>query len=292
LAWWGEGEAAEEGLARVLDHPRFALAARGLAGGMLALAGRDRALDSIFKDTGRYIAAMCAFYLHETEGLTLAGLKALCARTGYLSAGRARALLQFLEHLGFVAAGPAATYRLTDVFLASWAAQHRAALAAATALEPAIGAMLAAEEPAFLRAFGRVHAHGLLSTVDRAAPAPELLRAFMHAHAGTQVVWTLIEEAQDGAFPPLRVGPISHSALARRFGVSRVHIRRMFAQAAAERLVRLEPDRRIVFEHRAREQIRVLYAAQLLWILMSAAQARVEPERPSRMYNCDADPTC
>src|SRR4051812_46615382 len=100
LAWW---EAADldpmAALAVLMAHPALGRAVKVLARNMLNVAARDRVLDSLFKDAGRYVAAMWALYLHDTGGLTLARLKEVCARSGLLSPGRARALLLFLEHL-------------------------------------------------------------------------------------------------------------------------------------------------------------------------------------------------
>ena len=54
--------------APVASHAAFPQAVRALASNMLALAERDHTLDGVFKDAGRYIAAMCAFHLHASGG--------------------------------------------------------------------------------------------------------------------------------------------------------------------------------------------------------------------------------
>ena len=76
---------------KVAGHPGFAQAVRTLGGNMLSIAASDRALDGVFKDAGRYVVAMFAVYLDVTGGVTLPALKEICARSGYLSPGRARA---------------------------------------------------------------------------------------------------------------------------------------------------------------------------------------------------------
>jgi hypothetical protein len=84
--------------AALLANPLLPEATRVFAVSMLVDA--DAALDSIFKDAGRYIVAMC--------GVTLPRLTAMFAARAYVSAGRARSLLGFLCHLGFLTEVPAA----------------------------------------------------------------------------------------------------------------------------------------------------------------------------------------
>lgn len=266
-------------LGAVLAHPRFPQAAQALASQMLALSARDRTLDSIFKDAGRYVAAMCAFYLFAEGELTLPRLKAICVRSRLLSPGRARSLLQFLEHLGYVEAatrgrgGVATVYLPTAAFIAAWEAQLRVALEAARMIEPAMAQVLdRLHEIETLKAFAHIHAHGLVnSTADGDAVMP-FIGAFLHHHAGCQVAWVLIESSEDGAFPPQRCGPIMLAALARRFGVSRIHVKRIFDNGARAELSSLGGDGMVTLTPAAREQIGVLYGVQLAQVLSAAAR--------------------
>lgn len=263
-----------------MAHERLAAAARALATGMLALSARDRALDSIFKDAGRYVAAMCAFNLHAEDELTLPRLKAICAETGFLSPGRARSLLQVLEHLGYVAplargrGGAATVYAATPAFLAAWEAQLRVALDAARMIEPAIGRVLERlHEPQTLRTFTRLHTEGLVASAAAGdGGVLPFVSAFLHHHAGMQVVWVLIEGSQDGAFPPQRAGPIALAALARRFGVSRIHVKRIFDDADRADLSHLDADGVVTLAPAAREQLTILYGVQLTQLLSAAAR--------------------
>ena len=286
LQWWaGPGQDVGPGLARVASHPALPAAVRTLARGMLELAAQDQALDSVFKDGGRYIGATAAFHLNETAGLTLQALKATCLRSGLLSPGRARALLQVLEHLGCAertsAASRAARYRLTAGFLAAWEAQLRAALTAARELEPELDLLLERADGTVVKAFGRHHAEALLSNPTGDVRAPGFLRVFVHAHAGNQIVWALLSGDDTAGFPPERTGPLSISALSRRFGVSRVHISRMFQRAVNEGLARREDDGGLHFEPQTREEIQLAYCWQLAQILAAAARAAHDHELPS-----------
>src|SRR3954470_18320165 len=135
LASWDAGEPVTDALyARMEAHEAFPRAVRALAGNMLELGDSDPALAGIFKDAGRYVTAMCAASM--PEGVTLTGLKALCAQFGLLSPGRARAVLFYMRYLGYVSLwsarkgrGPA-QYRLTEPFTLAWRAQFRTALRA------------------------------------------------------------------------------------------------------------------------------------------------------------------
>jgi hypothetical protein len=103
LLWWDiDGALAQERSADLMDNPRFADAVRALASNMMAAGAGDKKLDGIFKDAGRYVAAMLAIHLHTSGGLTLPRLKELCKAFGFLSPGRARAMLIYLQYLGYV----------------------------------------------------------------------------------------------------------------------------------------------------------------------------------------------
>jgi hypothetical protein len=277
LMWWDGAEADPmAGLACLMAHPALGLAVRAMAANMRELLADDRTLDSLLKDAGRYVAAMGALYLHDTGGLTLARLKAFCTRSSLLSPGRARALLLFLEHLGYVerttAPGAGALYVPTASFRAAWRAQLRAALEAGRVLEPQLDWVLDSADPQVLETFGGLHAKGLVDALEGGMPVLDFLRVFIHPHAGHLIVGTLMTTAQGEAFPPERAGPISVSALSRSFGVSRIHISRIFADAEREGLARLDRDGMVHFEPKAREEMTFFNAAQFAQILAAAAK--------------------
>ena len=259
----------------VAAHPDLGPAVRTLASEMMARAERDRVLDGVFKDAGRYLAAMWAFMLDQAGGLTLARMKAIAAATGMISPGRARALLQFLEHIGYVQRRPAgrtSAYAATPVFLSAWRAHLIAALQAGAVLEPGVEMLLQAVDPAVVLSFGRFHAESLMAALGSGVQAMPFLEAFMHPYAGNQIVWTMLAVAEGDAFPPERAGPISLSAMSRRFGVSRIHINRLFRRAEAAGLVRLDREGVVHFQPAARAELHLLYVAQLTHILIAAGQ--------------------
>ena len=276
-AWHGAEADVFAAVKRVAEHPGFADASRTLASGMLTLAGSDRVLDAIFKDAGRYSATMWGFALHEDGGLTLPRLKAVCTRSGLLSAGRARALLQFLEHFGYLQqqAGPRRTalYVPTLAFLAAWDRQFVAALQAARFIVPDIGVLLDPAQSAGRQAYGRIHAEGMLAAMQAEPEVSAFLKVFLHPYAGNHLVWTLLVTSSDPDFPPRHCGPVSIAGLARTCGVSRMQVARIFREAAVEGLAELDSHGVVRFHAAAREQLTFFYAIQLVLILAAAARA-------------------
>lgn len=278
LDTWRGAEADVLGaVGRVAAHPQFATAARTLAANMLSLGADDPALGSIFMDAGRYCVAMWAFALHDEGGLTLPQLKAMCARSRLLSPGRARALLQFLEHLGYLqrrvgGPGGADIYAPTPLFLAAWDRHFLAALEAARRIAPDIAPFVDPTQPALRQTFGRIHAYGMLNAMQSEAVVVAYLRVFLHPYAGNHIIWTLIV-SDHLEFPPRCAGPVSISGLARDCGASRVQVARIFHEAAEEGLADLGPDGFVTVHTSAREQLGFLYAVQMVQILAAAAQA-------------------
>src|ERR1700744_3813316 len=88
-SWVADARVPDSLRARMIAHPAYPAAARALAANMMAAGDADKALDGIFKDAGRYLAAVLAIYLHVSGGLTLPRLKEICPATGFLSPGRA-----------------------------------------------------------------------------------------------------------------------------------------------------------------------------------------------------------
>lgn len=280
LASWRGAEADMfTAIPRVQTLSGFADASRALARAMLELAAADRVLDALFKDAGRYFAAMWGFALHEDGGLTLPRLKDVCARSGLLSPGRARALLQFLEYFAYVEPrvaprGPT-VYIPTPAYLSAWDRHFMASLAAARLIEPGVALLLSDGEEAaeMRRAYGHIHAQGLLGGMSAEPPGFSILRVFLHPYAGNHVVWTLLASGIDTQFPPERAGPVSIAGLARGCGAARSQVARIFREAEEAGLATLQSDGVVVFSDDARQQFRFFYAVQFVQILAAAARA-------------------
>jgi hypothetical protein len=283
LARWNvSGAELEHAYTRMSAHPRFSDAVRVFASNFLEAGDKDKALGGIFKDAGHYVAAMIAIYLHLTGGLTLPRLKELCVSSGFVSPGRARALLLYLQYLGYVELFPvragrhASRYIPSASFLSAWRNQLRAALGGALIVEPAAALILDRLDSApVFELFAKIHAVGLLE----AAPAEDNTargRAILHRKAGSQIIWSLIVADEANAFPSGKAVSFSIAGAARRFGVSRVHVRRFLDAAAEEGLLRVEKDGGVVFEEFGRGTLALLYAGQLVQILRAAAMTLFE----------------
>jgi len=281
LMSWGPGRPlAEDAYSRVLADPNFGRAARALCAGMADLAEADRALDGVFKDAGRYVAALWAMYLHATDGITLPRLKAVCASSRLLSPGRARAMLIYLQHLGYLAPEPAdadarppVRYRPTAVFREAWARHFKVALDAAALIEPAAAEVGAAmDQPGMLERFCAHHAHGLLESARASDHTAPYMAVFMHRHAGNQIAQTLVLDEDGEGFPSTRPIAINAGAMARRFAVSRIHVRRLLAAAEREGVLESTAEG-VRFTEAARRFVRFNYASQLVQLLSAAAGA-------------------
>lgn len=281
LSWETCAGAPGEGVVRVLAHPHAGRAARALAANMLASLERDEALARICKDAGRYVAAMAALDLHFDGGLTLPKLKDACFASGFLSRGRARAVLRALQQLQCLEPGaPSGThgahrYVPTRRFLDAWCDHLRAALDAACLIEPAAAPVRdRLHDPCTAAVFIRLQCAGLLrgAADGRSAPMPALMRVIMHHDAGFQLTWHLLGAyAADDEFPPGAAVHLSIAALARRFNVSRVHVRRLLEAATREGVLEVTVSGEVRFAEAVGEEIRFLYAAQLAQLLASAA---------------------
>ncbi len=254
----------------------FVEAARRWAATMLVLSEQDRAVDGIFKDAGRFVAAMCAVSMRE-EGVTLVKLKALCARFGLLSAGRARAVLLFLRYLGYVdvwgqkSANGTRIYKVNPNFIAAWRLQLEAIIANLHLLEPRVGKLLEhLDDDAIFDAICASQIDELANDVEALNRFPEITQIFVNRSAGSQVLWYLLSFHRDEVFPSPKPVPLNPSLLAGRFNVSTVHIRRILNAAIAANLLRWVDEGHLIFTPKALANLYDFYGAQMSCLLRTA----------------------
>jgi hypothetical protein len=190
-----------------------------------------------------------------------------------------------MRYLGYVvpdpirARGEPTRYRPTESFVASWRKQVRAALAAAQIIDADVGLLLSRmEEDTVLERFARIQGEGLLSSAQEADQDMALLRVFVHRHAGTQLIWSMLLSDEE-TFPPAKPIVLSVSALSRRFDVSRIHLRRMLDNAKREGLLALNDDGAVTLLPALRGMLDTLYATQLIRLLGAAAQTLAEVQK-------------
>lgn len=290
LEWEALGGSPLLGCSRLLAHPRFQAAARALAKNMLDICV-DNGLRGIFKDAGRYVAAMWALYLHGAGELTLPALKRICLRSGLLSPGRARSVLLYLLHLRYIEPAKdqsrcgAVRYVPTASFHSAWASHLRAAVSAAAIIEPGAKHVLdALDRPEVIDTLNRIQSEGLLGASRASQQDSPYFRIFMHRHAGSQIAWMLMTSPHGATdFPPREPVSLPVASIARRFEISRVHVRRLFDDARAEGLIEADERGAICFTDGAGAFIRHIYAAQLVQLLASTAGTlRARPELHSQ----------
>jgi AraC-like DNA-binding protein len=248
----------------VAEHPAFGAAARRFAANILAVADADRTLAAVFKDAGHYVTAMSAAYLDTRGGLTLTLLRQICAATGLLTANRAAALIDFMQHIGVLAPAADQGYRTTPAFRRAWCRHLQAAIEPAAMLDPALAAVAAAlEDPAHYQHFLSVQASRLYALASGPDPFPSLGASFLHPLAGCAILHTLALTCTDAAFVPIESASVPLAELSRRFGVSQPHVRRLLKRAEANRfLLHVGPSRR-AFHPEGFPTIRYHYAAHL-----------------------------
>ena len=285
--WDRDDIASDEALALLMAQPGFPAAARTLTVNMLHAYSSDQGVQGIFKDAGRYVAAMLAIYLDASGGLTLPRLKTLCAAFGMLSPGRARALLLYLRYLRYVEPAPTprgqpVRYVPTASFVTAWRRHMVAALEAAVVAEPALEPFMNRLcAPDALDIVTRIQSEGLLSAVDSQGARTHLplYTVFIHRHAGSQVLWRLIAGSED--FPPRRTPAIPAAEMARLFAVSRIHVRRMMDDAERCGFLSRETDGALLFSPGAREEVEAHFAVQLASLARAASKTVLELTQPA-----------
>jgi hypothetical protein len=279
LLWAGDDDAQEEYFALLTRHPRFPQAARSLSANMLAQAETDPAFDGLHKDAGRFIAGCWAMSLHVSGGLTLPRLKEICTRSGIMSPGRARSMLQFFLFLHYVEALPSGErgaptcYVPTPAMLDSWGKMVRLGLEAVSVVEPAVDVVLSRlGESAILAEFMGHLGSGYLPSV-LGKPYTQFIDVFVEPHAGMQLIDLIVLTGQgEDEFPPRLPVAMSINAAAQRLRVSRAHIRRLLERAQSERLLTRGEDGSILLSDNMRFVVRYALALRLYGFLSCAAK--------------------
>jgi hypothetical protein len=277
--WVSDGAIPEATSSRLISDPRLPGAIRVLAVNGLKASANDKALDGLCKDAGRYFAGMLVVYLHATDQLTLPNLKAYCATTKLLSPGRARALLSYLRYLKFIDEVPAelrkgpTRYTATPALLTAWRSQLRAALQAACTIEPAVRIVLdRLDDPDVFFTFIKIQTNEMIDGIGSSDARRDdpFMRIIVHRHAGARILLSLLAAADE--FPPAKPIPLSVSATAQRFGVSRIHVQRMLDEAQSGGLLSRTDRGEIVFAESTKTYMRYFYPMQMIRLFSATAR--------------------
>lgn len=258
-------------------RPGFAEAGRALNRAKVEVTA-DPVMAVLTRDAGHYVTAALTFGLHQEDGITAPRLEAACAQTRFISPGRARALLDYLRHVGFLElAAPrqgraAARYVPTRRFVDTWCLRMRRGLEATLPFEPAVeGFLTCLDDPEIAMTFARHRGAALIAALGRAQGHDlPFVRIFNHRLGGGRALAVLLSrDAGDGPFATAAV-PWSLDDMVQRCGVSRVQTKRLFDDAVAEGLVRIEGNQ-LTWQDSARWFIVYACAFELTAMLASAA---------------------
>jgi AraC-like DNA-binding protein len=271
---------------RTYADPDFPHAIRAMSRNMLDAAAENRALDAIAKDGGRFVATIWALYLDATGGLTLPRLKEICASSGILSPGRARAVLLFLRHLRYIEVvreqkrGEPAHYRPTPGLIDTWNLLTRKRLEAARILEPALDHILSRlDDPKVRETMVRHEGGGLFSVTSSVDMKNPFFDIFLHRHAGMQMLHTIMVSAEpDDDYVPKKPVPVTIGAIARRLSVSRTHVKRMLNAAEKAGLLSGAETGAITLSEEMRFLLRYVMTSLLMSNIIVAS--KVVRERP------------
>jgi hypothetical protein len=278
LAWDTGAIIPPESYMRLRANPGYPGAIRWLARAMLESADADPAIDGILKDAGRKVAALCTAMLHGSGGITLPRLKALMTQLGLASPGRARLLLIYMGYLRFIElrpvrlAGAPAVYLPTDKFLNTYTAHLRQVVEATAWIAPASATVAEAfGDPRTFHSFVQHLTQGFLDSTAQGHDVDNYFEVFSHRHAGAQILNQLVSDAPGDGFPPSGSIPFATAAAARRFHVSRPHIRRLF-QAAVEAELIEASDGAVRFTDAGQDMIEWVFATKMIVYLGAVAR--------------------
>ena len=239
-------------------HPALPRAAAGFAASLIDTYQGNALLNALMNDRGRVMLGLFVLYLEvlpfpgaeergdDALGATLGTVQSLCRQTGLCSAGRVASMLAAMRFGGYIAVRTdphdhrrrilVPTDKLADLNRHRWVQQF-------TAMAPIfpgaglVPARLRSREfrTAFLRELGVPFLAGF-----RVLGHVPVLEALAESNAGLLLLSSLWLRDLAGERQSAQPVPISVSALARRFCVSRAHVRNMLAAAAFRGLLARE----------------------------------------------------
>lgn len=234
-------------VALLRSHPAFPDAVRLMLKGIVEIYQGNRVLNQVMNDRGRVVFGFLALHLHYSRspddpasGLTASRMKSLCGETGLCSPGRATAMLLLMRYAGYlVPAGGEADRRSrllvpTERMLNSQRERISCQFRAMSLLmQEGNDALTNLHSEKFLaelaHRFGEAFCAGY-----RILDSSPALYPLAERNAGMMILFSLFLAADTGGdSSSARAVPVSISALARRFGVSRPHVLKLLRDAEA-----------------------------------------------------------
>ena len=258
-----------EALAALRAHPRFDEAVLHLARGSLQeFAAADETGRWMFRDLGRSSLYLAAVILDSTEtGLTASILAKLARANDTASRGRVMAFLRRAEAAGEVVVpagkGPWTRRRLTlqPAFIDRFRKGNRIYADALARLSPEVAPLAARlDEAVFFRSFALWVG---VASQRAGTPVGRSERLFLERDRGMSILFRLMVSQSGPGERLLHSAPLSRSRLSREFGVSRIHINRLLADAAAAGLLSCPSPERLVFSAAFSEAVEQMLALTL-----------------------------
>ncbi len=242
-----------ETMAALQRMPRFRQAAAAIAVDSVEYYQGRWLANRVLNDRARFVMAMFMLFLHYSwradvanSGLTAARLREVCVGVGLCSAGRVEAMLLMMRASGYLERAEDAgdrrvrryvpTAKLVDLHRE----RHRRLLSAIDTLrgDTAFAARICGgNDDAAYRRFTLAMGYGYFAGYRIIDAAPVLEKIIDRDVGLPLLICVLLASADYAAFASEKFRTTSVAGLARRFNVSRVHVRSVLRDAEARGLV-------------------------------------------------------
>jgi hypothetical protein len=247
-----------EAIAAMLRLPRFRQAAAAIAADSIEYYQGRWLANRVLNDRARFLMAMFMLFLHynrradvASSGLTAARLREICVGVGLCSAGRVEAMLLMMRASGYLERaedsddGRVRRYVPTAKLLDLHRERHRRVFSAIDMLtgDTAYASRICGgNDDAPYRRFILTMGYGYLGGY-RIVHAVPVLQNIIDRDVGLPLMLCVFLSSPGYAeFAPEKFRTTSVAGLARRFNVSRVHVRSVLRDAAAAGLVQRNDD--------------------------------------------------
>jgi hypothetical protein len=238
-------------IARLRAHPQFADAVKHIARSLTEIYQGNRIMNAMLNERARgqigYLVLMMQWAAQEqpgTQGVTMSRMKAACTRLNYCSPNRVDSIMAMMRLFGYVRfeSDPydqrvrviVPTEKLIGNYVERWR-RHFQAMALVLP-EGEIG-LAALQRPGFAAAFAREIFREYSAGLRVANASPEI-DTFLDRNCGMMILLFLVSKGlPDEALPGALRATFTVSGLARRFAVSRTHVRKLLTDAESEGLV-------------------------------------------------------
>lgn len=292
----GEGRLPSRAeIERIKADANFPAALKLAATGFVDLYQKNRLLNRLINDRARTLFGFAMLDLHYSgqgdgqPGFTVTRAQEFCVKHGLCSAGRAAAMIALMRFAGYVEVLPLQRdrrlrlYGITPKLLATHHERWRRMFEAIATVQPDMRAAIAAlDRPSFTPAYARILTEDFRAGVRVLAGSAPELGLFAERNSGMIILFSLIAAAADDTVPPSRPLPVSISALANRFAVSRAHVMKLLRDATDEGFVSLSNGNGYVmtFEPKLKEAVQNFFATAFLYLDRCAmAAVAAMPER-------------